>query len=766
MNNTMTCRVQRGELKNGDAVALGMALDDLRVYWEKAFGAGSFLLDDEQPEREADLDLLIGAAENLPAIAALEKNGKIEALQVSEQGFALDLLTSGKRRTAVLRAADRLGLQYAVYSFAEQFLGVRFVHPLLDLQPETPPMPKELRVVETPPRPLRILHEGSHVTWDGWGTESKIAHFSDLVAWRWEDWAGNPERMLRYIAWGVKNRVSIITFDDTCLNGGAKTNRRMFVSDAIWECMDARGINTVMWCGPGYPRNSPADAYSTDDLCTHERGAWNQGLCFGKPAFWQEAEDWLDILAPHGPRLEGIWTNWQENGMSQGVDYDAQGRPFLSKGGGCKVCGDIENVEKWVRHLEYVQARTAEHGLPPAGIMRTFWMTAPPDDGMVAERVVPHLPPNSLNLVACLPSASSAERVKAWPRLMDEINAADNGNRRIMLYRELQFTCSSDIPLVPLRNLDRVDDDFRVFGRYRSFAGPVYSVYVHHSMGWLMVLYALRKQWQPELEWRSWFRAEFQGLLGERFVDAFLDAADLLRDVELLEGLTEGEGGCDYYGEWALNISRLSPETLPQNGPLQAVGYYGNPDEKFKRMVKKGSMDTPGDYTSERCAPALKRILSMRGKIERALERIGIMAAALPAGVDGPQWNDLILLPLRVTARFLQGHLLLAQSRLTYIRLRENHLAGRDTKADAVEGLNLCRWALDAQTEYIRLRPGFCRFYPMEINPAALRNLAGWWKRLARDPVLCRDMDICAFLDKAERETEAGANIGRPTTSE
>ena len=63
MNKTMTCRVTRGELKNEDAVAVTMALDDLRGYWEKAFGAGSFLLADEQPERETDMDLLIGTAE-------------------------------------------------------------------------------------------------------------------------------------------------------------------------------------------------------------------------------------------------------------------------------------------------------------------------------------------------------------------------------------------------------------------------------------------------------------------------------------------------------------------------------------------------------------------------------------------------------------------------------------------------------------------------------------------------------------------------------
>lgn len=148
MNKAMSCRVKRGDVSSEDAVALEMALDDLRVYWEKAFGVGSFLLGNEQPECEADLNLLIGTPENLPEIAALEAGGLIEKLQIPEQGFALDILERKGKRTAVLRAGDRLGLQYAVYGFAEQFLGVRFVHPLLDLQPETPPLPKELQLVE------------------------------------------------------------------------------------------------------------------------------------------------------------------------------------------------------------------------------------------------------------------------------------------------------------------------------------------------------------------------------------------------------------------------------------------------------------------------------------------------------------------------------------------------------------------------------------------------------------------------------------------
>jgi len=427
-------------------------------------------------------------------------------------------------------------------------------------------------------------------------------------------------------------------------------------------------------------------------------------------------------------------------------------QPVLSKGGGCTTCGHLENVDKWVKHLDYLRSAAAARGLPPAGITRTFWGIADPDDGMVAERVVPHLPPDSVTSVSCLPGCHRSERVEAWPRLVDKANAADGGDRRIIVHHELIYSCGSDVPVVPFTNLDRVDDHFRVLGKYRSFAGFLGGTFVYHSMGWLLTLYAQRKQWQAELDWKSWIPTYFAGLLGREFADTLLDTMLTLKDVQVLEGLEPGEEPGGYYVRWGLSLHRFAPDALPADGPLRTNDQAG---PKFPRLVHAGSADADGIYTSQRCAPALKRILSMRAKLDRAFDGIARLSQSLPAGVDGPQWNELVILPLRVTARFLQARLLLAQSYLTYIRLRENHLAGRDTAADAVEGLNLCRGALDAQAEYIRLRPGFCRFYPMEINPATLRNLIAAWKRLAKEPVLCRDLDICEFLDKAEAEVKS-----------
>jgi len=314
------------------------------------------------------------------------------------------------------------------------------------------------------------------------------------------------------------------------------------------------------------------------------------------------------------------------------------------------------------------------------------------------------------------------------------------------------------MPIVPFTGLDRIDDDARVFGKYKSAATTFGGVYVFHSLGWLFTLYSMRKQWQTGKDWKTWFRGFFKGLLPDAFIDTFLHVAAILQDIELLEGLEPGEASSGYYCYWGLNLARLAPDTLPAEGDLRAVGRWWDgtwPSGKM-RLVKAGAADREGNYTSERCAPALRRLASLRSKSEHVFERLRILKENLPAGEDSEVWNDLVLQPLRVAARFLECRILLAQSYLTYISMRERVLQGNDAAADAGKGEALCRQALEAQDDYIRLRPGFNLLdYPEEVNPDTLRNLVALWAKLSREPRLCRDLDICQFLDRAERGTEA-----------
>ncbi len=775
--NKTVCRIIAGSFADQEASALGLAVEDLRVFWENAFGADSFLLNDEQKKIKADLDILIGTAENLDQIKNLEEQGKIKKTHLVEQGFVLDITKLNSRRIAVLRAIDCLGLQYAVYCFAEQFLGVRFVHPQVDIQPETPPMPRDLHVEESPSVPLRVLFDTSHVRRRSWGTESKKSHFSDSISWRWEDWAGNPGKLLRFVVWGVKNRANHVVFDDTLLSGAKATwikQKPFMVSQAIWNCIDARGLKTMAWCGPGYPWGAPEGAYKEGDMCrpTAARvGGWDQHLCAEKPGFWEEADAWLDILAEHRHRLTGIFANWQENvygegvteGHPDGVIYNCSmaktemnsakyRNPVFAKGGGCPNCGHIENVERWNKHLDYMYDGAKARGLVPAGLGRIFWGMAEPDDSMVARRVVPHIPPGSVSAITCLPGTHRPERIEAWPRLVDEINAKDGGNRRIIVHQELFYACGTDVPVVPFTNFDRIDDHFDVIGKYDSFAGFMGGVYVYHSMGWLLSLYAQRKQWQPSCRWESWLCGFFHGLLGPDATGVLVDVMKILKNVETLEGLKPGEEPRGYYSLWALNISQLAPESLPQWGPLNDVVVTYK--DSFVRLVKEGAKDTGNILTSESCALVDRRSRSMMKKLGQSLEKINQLIEALPVGINTIIWDDLIISPLKVTARFLQSRILLVQSYMVYISMRERVLSGREITGEAVEGLSLCRQGLYAQNEYTRLRPGFSWIYPMEINPATLKQLIVMWGEMADKPQLCKDKDICAFLDAAE--TAAG----------
>ena len=194
----------------------------------------------------------------------------------------------------------------------------------------------------------------------------------------------------------------------------------------------------------------------------------HEHLCTEKPGFWEEADAWLDALAEHRDCLTAIFANWQENVYGEGVteghpDGIIQNwtlsqtdmnsavfrQPVFAKGGGCPNCSHIENVERWNKHLDYMRDGAASRGLVPAGLARIFWGMAEPDDGVVAERVVPHLPPGSVSTITCLPGANRPERIEAWPRLVDKMNSKDGGNRRIIVHQELLYSCGSDVPVVP-----------------------------------------------------------------------------------------------------------------------------------------------------------------------------------------------------------------------------------------------------------------------------------------------------------------------------
>ena len=786
-----TARLRWSGIPESDLPALDAAREDLLDNWERFFGPGSLTWGPDATA--ADLEIVLHRGTGLsgsPLSRSPDGPFAVEPVALGAEDYALDVGRRGAGLVAVIRHSGRLGMQYGLYGFAEAFLGIRYVHPLRDVGPEVPPMPETLHIVERPCFPVRIMYETSHAADDLRATTRRSSHFSDVGAWRWEDWAGNSERVCCLVSWAVKNRANCLFFDDSTFIQFRDVYPDM-ASDEVWRSVDERGLTTFMFLGPGWGHR-PDDGYAPQDFCTHEGprvGGWTAGmevtsrefwsdggrwpdlwsrhLCIEGDAFWRDQKRWLDIAASHRDRLLGLASNWNEVPCGEGaVEHDggqdhhplssdlAPSRirtPALSTGAGCRRCGTIPNVTKWNRYLAWANGPTGApaYGLPPVGHTRTHWSIADPDDSLVAREVAPGLPSDSFSLIYCLPNCNAAARVEGWPREVDRANAGDGGNRKVILVRELSYGCQGDVPIAHFSSLDRTDDDVRTFGPYRSTASVTGGTYTFHSLGWLLTHYSLRSQWSGPGRWRQWLTAELSGATGAEEARLIRDVADDILGVQLLEGLETGEYAA-YYSLWGLNTNKLAPETIPLDAPLRAIVARGRP--KHVRLVGTGAADEQGIYTRTRTAPARRRVSSMQRRIERAIVSTHTLEAQLAQKRDRDFWIVELILPIRWTLAFLRSRLLLAESLLSYVAARSCFCQGTDPVEHLRAGRDQSRRARAEQRRYTLLRPGFGADYPLEVRPETMRRLELAFDSLIRDPASLANLDVCAFVDAAERE--------------
>lgn len=796
-----TARARWAGIVAAEEIGLRLALDDFGRMWERVFGPGSFRTEGDAGQASladpsaADLEILVWSSEPFAEGIDLARRGLVSGKAPAPEGFLLDVVPHEGKSIAALRARDSLGLQYAVYALAEQYLGARFLHPFFDVLPEQPPLPAEVRREEAPSMELRIFYETSHTADDLRATTRRISHYSDVGAWRWEDWAGNPERVRHLVTWAVKNRANTVVFDDTIFVQ-TRTQKPFVVSDSIWRLLDARGLKTFMFVGPSWGQRPGAEC-SGADFCTHHgprvggwlpgmdlasrefwdspervNHLWSRHLCIEREAFWRDQKAWLEMVAPHAKRLVGLTANWNEVPCGEGA-VDASGAenlhplsddlrpsrigvPALSSGSGCAGCGHIRNVDKWNRLLDWLNGPDGAPGLglPPVGNSRTHWSIASPDDTLVAEAVVPHLPSGSYSPIYCLPNCNSAERVEAWPRIADKANAADGGSRKVFLVRELNYGCQADFPIAHFSSLGRIDDDMRVFSAYRSTATVVGGCYTLHSLGWLLTLYSMRKQWESAGAWQERVRGFLEPSIGDPLARRFVSIAEEILAVEMLEGFEPGEYA-SFYSLWGLNVNKLAPDRLPIDGELRAVSAEGRP--KHVRLVARGAVDAHRRYTGGKCAAVLARIRRLRGRLRRAERSLDSLEAPLARHRERAFLLEHLVQPVRWTIRFLESRLLVSEASATYVLAREEQRRGRDVADLLAAGRDCCRAALAAQDDYIRARPGFGADYPQEVCADTLRILAREWEALQRDPGRLAALDVCAFLDAAEQEYEGSA---------
>jgi hypothetical protein len=299
-----------------------------------------------------------------------------------------------------------------------------------------------------------------------------------------------------------------------------------------------------------------------------------------------------------------------------------------------------------------------------------------------------------------------------------------------------------------ITSLDNVDHDAEVFGRYKSTATVCGGSYVMHSLGWLLVYYSMRKQWEWGGSWQERVGADLALLLGEQAAARFLRAAQLVKNVQMYDDTEVGEV-CGYYSWWGLDLGRYAPASAIAGGPLVASTFNAQ-GKRFVRLVPPGTRDTAGLYTAAACAPAEQAIQRLLGKLDVAERENGAFEELAAGHAQRAFWLEHVVTPTRLTIAFLRTRLLLASVYCRYIAAREAFLGGGEARGGLQAARELCRAALLAQDEYSRLKPGFAEDYPCEVQPLTLHALGRALAQCQAEPERLRGLDICALVDGAE----------------
>ena len=302
-----------------------------------------------------------------------------------------------------------------------------------------------------------------------------------------------------------------------------------------------------------------------------------------------------------------------------------------------------------------------------------------------------------------------------------------------------------------ITSLDRIDDDMDIMGQYRSTATCTGGVYVLHSLGWLLDWYCMRKQWDVTCRWQTWLRSALADVLGKDAADLAVAVAETIRDVQLYDGLEAGEY-VTYYTLWGLDPHRLAPETIPLPNRVGPFAHYDE-NSRFVSLVRPGAEDTQGIYTGANLAPAEKRLRRLRDRLDQAETGIDSLEAGLPVGGERAFWEQHLIEPLRWTVAFLRSRTALSLSYCRYVAAQEQVRGCGDAAGVLAEGKDLVHEALSMADSYIRLRPGFSfGDYPQEVRQETIRRLLAGWSTLVEQPGACLELDLCQFLDRAERE--------------
>lgn len=485
---------------------LNIPISDLKSYITNTIPFSKVILSDTDSKEKPVGNVIVIVDRDDTAIGQLCRQYGVGAPPTEWNSFCI---TSFVRKDDAscniyfLEGADSWGRQYAVYDFAERFLGVKYLKPEIDYTSMQQDFSVELinTGIQRPDYKWRGLYPW-HYNYDSRG----LTTFCDINAhfvnrdWEW---------FRKLCDWMVKNKQNaILWFDDVF----SHENISGQFPDSLSDYYAFRGIKQIL--GLGWASN--------EDLVTG--GDWKRKICLDDKGRSVEDAEWKRAICPQTKEyfqladinFANMKLNNPQNYIGVLVGYGENTWASKEKGVPCVLHSGIPSSRMMIRDLNYISKKFESVGLgdlPLGFVTSTHSIRA--DNPFETDYLIDNLPQNAIFSMHTYQQTGW----KQFQGLYDKIaqrNKVEDTSIKAFHIAEVAFLCGTDIPLLKPSILRRRSEHFSTLPKEHTI-GHLTTLNTTQYLYWYNTYQLLRWQWRKdEKRWDEDNFQNFSALFGEK----------------------------------------------------------------------------------------------------------------------------------------------------------------------------------------------------------------------------------------------------------
>lgn len=536
---------------------LDIPVSDLQSYIKKAIPHSRVTLSDTGSKVKLAGNLIVIVDRNDDVISRLCEQYKVGNPLVEWNSFRI---ISFARKDApsyniyFLEGADSWGKQYAVYDFAERFLGVKYLKPDMDYIHVQPDFSIKLihTEIQKPDYKWRGLYPW-HYNYNSRG----LTTFCDINArfvnqdWGWFRRLGD---------WMIKNKQNaVLWFDDVF----SHENISGQFPDSLRDYYAFRGIRQIL--GLGWASN--------EDLTTGED--WKRKICLDEKGKSVEDAGWKRSICPQTKEyfqladinFANMKLDRPQNYIGALIGYGENTWASRESGVNCALHSGIPSSKMMIRDLNYISNKLKSVGLGdlPLGFV-TSTHSIHAGNPFETDSLMSNLPKNAVFSMHTYQQSGW----KQFQRLCDKIeqrNKIENSSVKAFHIAEVAFICGADIPLLKPSILRRRSEHFCTLPKENTL-GHLATLNTTQYLYWYNTYQLLKWQWhKDEQRWNEDNLENFVHLFGKKNGEKLNDIFNRLTCLEYvlpytsLDSLLNSDSSLLPPVQW----SRYNQKTHPDN---------------------------------------------------------------------------------------------------------------------------------------------------------------------------------------------------------